>query len=136
MSNTFYPKGISRFLTADIDVTADTIKVVAVDSTYTYSSTDEFYTDLTGVLGTATALSGKSVADDGIFDASTTSYPGVGIGETVVAWILYKDTGVAGTSPLIAFTDTNDDGTSVSRAGDGSNIPIVWSNSTSKVFQL
>lgn len=136
MSNVFYPKGISRFLTADIDVTVDTIKVVGVDSSYTYSASDEFYSDLTGVLGTAATLGGKSVADDGIFDASTTSYTGVLVGETVAAWIVYKDTGVAGTSPLIAFLDTNDDGTAVSRAGDGTAIPIVWSDSTSKVFQL
>lgn len=136
MSNQFFPKGISRFLTSDIDVLADTIKVAAVDSTFVFSTAFEFYTDLTGVLGTPAALSGRSVADDGIFDASTTSYTGVLLGETVTAWILYKDTGVAGTSPLISIMDTNDDGTAVSRAGDGSAIPIVWSDSASKVFQL
>lgn len=104
-----------------IDLDTDTIKVMIVTSAYTPSLAHAFKSDITNeVSGTnytagGTAISGVTLALDGNTvewvhnDITwTQSASGFSNGRTFV-W--YKDTGVAGTSPLIMYaTETSDFG--------------------------
>ena len=47
--------------------------------------------------------------------------------------MLYKDTGVAGTSALIAYIDTI---TGFPLATNGSDITVQWSNGAYRIFAL
>lgn len=105
MAAAFYPTGLKAILDADIDLLADTIKCALVDTgTYTYSSAHDFYNDVSaGVIGTPGALDNRTTTA-GVFDADDEVFTAVS-GNSIEAVIIYKDTGNAATSPLIAFID-------------------------------
>lgn len=139
MSNTLYPSARSSFCKGEIDWEdgGTDFTVYLLDSSYTYDSGDEFVSAISGsILGTPQVLTGNTVLDDGICDSDDLNYPGVSIGETVVAIVIAIDTGSTATSPLIYFADTNNDTTPINRAGDGSVIPLVWAASTNRVFKI
>lgn len=134
MANALYPKAKEAFLSGSIDLTSATIKVVGVDlADYTYSAAHDFYDDIpSGArVGTATALSGKSVTN-GVFDASDTTLSSV-TGDQFEAVVIFKDTGVEATSNLIAFIDT---ATGFPLTPSGGNVPITWDNGANKIFAL
>lgn len=117
-----YPTGKKKFLDADIDLLVDTIKVALIDTgTYTYSAAHEFYSSVTGVVGTPATLSSKTTTG-GAFDAGDSTFTSV-TGASVEALIIYKDTGVAGTSPLIAYIDS---GTGLPITPSGGDIVVTW----------
>lgn len=131
MANTFYPKGKEKMLRAQINFDTDTIKAVLVSSAYTYSVTHEFLSSLS-VVGTAQTLATKTT-NDGIFDAGDVGFPALASGSTVKALVLYKDTGVDSTSPLLAYIDSI---TGFPMATSGGDVVIPWSNGASKIFSL
>ena len=134
MANALYGKGKEKILGADIDFAVDTIKVALVKNTYPQNlSTDEFYSDISAyVIGTPQTLSGKSLTL-GVFDAGDATYTAVTAGDTLEGVVIYKDTGVAGTSPLIAYIDTI---TGFPLATNGGDITIQWDNGSYKIFSL
>ena len=87
-------------------------------------------------LGTPTSLTGLAVLADGVLDAADVSYPGVAFGQTVERIVIAQDTGDDATSLVLIYLDTYDDTTPIYRAGDGSNIPIVWSNDDTRIAKL
>lgn len=108
MTNKLYPKAKEKFLSAGISWIADTIKLILVDKDdYTYSDTHEFLTDVPSAsrVATSTAFTGKGVTN-GVATASNFSFA-TATGDSGEALILYKDTGVESTSPLIAYVDNN-----------------------------
>lgn len=135
MANVLYEKGRAAILRGEIDWEDDTIKVALLSSSYTRASSDEFLSDLAGVLASAT-LTNCAVLDDGIADADDVAVSGVGVGQIVERVVVYKDTGSAATSPLIAYMDENDDTTAIYREGDGGAITLMFSNSATRVFRL
>lgn len=104
-----------NIMNGSIDLDTDTIKVALVTSTYTPDQdTHEFFSSVTNeVSGTGysaggAALANKAVTEDtinnkGVFDADDTSWASSTI--TARAAVIYKDTGVAATSPLICYID-------------------------------
>lgn len=129
----FQALGSNALLGTQIDLVNDTIKVVAVGSGYTFSQAHQFLSDLgANTIGSAVALSGKTVGA-GIFGASTTTLSAVPNGSTVVALVLYKDTGAAGTSPLIAFFDT---ASGLPFTGNGGDVQLVWDPGNFRIFQF
>lgn len=132
MSNTLYPKGAQKMLTGSIAFLADTIKVVWVPSGYTYSTGHEFLSDLGSTVGTAQTLANKSVTG-GVFDADDVDFGAIASGSTLKAAVLYKDTGVAGTSPLLAYLDEI---TGLPMATNGASIEIPWNNGAGKIISL
>jgi hypothetical protein len=112
-------------------MSSGTVKVALVDTgTYTYSSAHEFYSSVSGVIGTPQTLASKTFTN-GVFDAADITYTAVS-GATVEAFIIYIDTGVAGTSRLIAFIDTGFTGLPVTpNSGD---IAVAWN--ASGIFAL
>lgn len=133
MSNVVYPTGLAAILSADVDILVDTIKVAMVTSTYTYSAAHDFYDDLSGVVGTDQTLGTKAVTS-GIFTAANSTWTAVAGGSTIDALVVYKSTGVAATSQLLAYIDTRQDGTPLDIVTDGGNITITWGNG--RVFRI
>ena len=134
MANTLYGLGKNKILAATINLLTDTIKVRLVKNTYAQNlSTDEFISSVTKVTGTTDqTLTGKSVTL-GVFDADDPVFTAVPAGETSEGVVLYKDTGVEGTSPVLAYIDTI---TGFPLATSGGNITVQWDNGAYKIFSL
>ena len=143
MANALYPKYKELLLNPGtlgttsgtaVDLADDTIKVALVDTgTYTYSTAHDFYDDVSSaVVGTPQTLASKTVTS-GVFDAADVTFTAVS-GNSVEALVIYKDTGTASTSPLIAYIDTVSTGLPVTP--NGGNITVTWDNGSNKIFAL
>ena len=134
MANALYALGKEKILSGAINFVSDTIKVALVKNTYPQNlTTDEFYTSISAyVVGTPQTLGAKSVAL-GVFDAGDATYTAVTAGDTLEGVVIYKDTGVSGTSPLIAYIDTL---TGFPLATNGGDIQIIWDSGANKIFAL
>lgn len=131
MASLIYNKGKSKLLKGEIDFEDDTIKCALVTSSYTPDKdTDEYFDDLTNeVSGTGyttggKVLTNKSVNEDDVndraeFDADDITWTVATI--TARAAIIYKDTGVAGTSPLIVYIDFGED-----YSTSGADFTVEW----------
>lgn len=134
MSNALYDKGREAFLTGSINMSSDTIKAALVDTgTYTVNlSSHQYYSSVSSaVVGTPATLANKTVAA-GVFDADDVTYSSVS-GNSVEAIVIYKDTGTASTSPLIAYIDT---ATGLPVTPNGGNITVTWDSGANKIFKL
>jgi hypothetical protein len=122
MANALYPKTKAKFLQALIDLSDPylDIKAVLVDTgQYTYSAAHEFLSDVPA--GARIAISDALVnvtvdADTAAFDSDDPIIAGV-TGDTIEAIVLFVDTGVAATSALIMFQDTNITGAPLTPTG-------------------
>lgn len=132
MANALYPKAKEKFLDALIDMPTDTIKIALIDTgTYTYSSTDEFWSAASAAeIGTSQTLASKTITN-GVFDADNVTFTSVS-GASVEALIIYKDTGSAATSPLIMYLDVAASGLPVTP--NGNNIDVQFN--ASGIFAL
>ena len=133
MANTLYDLGRQAFLDADIDWSSDTIKVALVDTgTYTFSQSHQYYSSVSSaVVNTPQTLSSKT-STSGVADAADVTFTAVS-GSTVEALVIYKDTGSAATSPLIAYIDT---ATGLPATPNGGDITVTWDNGANKIFKL
>lgn len=133
MANAIYPKYKEALISGstNISLSSGTVKVALVDTgTYTYSSSHEFLTSLTGTVGTAQTLGTKTVTN-GLFDAADSTFTAVS-GSSAEALVIYIDTGTAGTSRLVAYIDTGVTGLPVTP--NGGDINITWN--ASGIFSL
>lgn len=135
MASGLYAFGRQSFLDGDIDWSGDNIKVLFVDAAdYTVNlATHQYHSDVTsgGIVATSGNLSGKT-STGGVADASDLTVSTV-TGDTFEALVIYKDTGVSGTSILIAYID---DYTGLPCTPNGSNITVAWPNDSNKIFKL
>jgi len=138
MANLLYPLAKQSLLSQSpsIDLDTDDIKVSLVRG-YTYSAAHQYLSDITGggggtIVATSSNLAGKSVTN-GVFDANDITYTAVAAGAACPYLIIYKDTGVAGTSPLIAYIDT---ATNLPVTPNGGDISVTWDAGASKIFAL
>jgi hypothetical protein len=135
MSSYIYDKARKSFCDGDFVLLTDNIKAVLVDTgTYTPSSSaDQYLSDIAAGARIATSgnLSGKSTTG-GVFDADDVTFSAV-TGASVEAVVLYKDTGVAGTSRLIAYIDSV---TGFPFTPSGADVTIVWDSGANKIFKL
>ncbi len=137
MASALYPKFKESCLSQNpsVDMDTDTIKVALVNTStdYTYSSAHQYKSSVTSYSGTTDQTLGSKTVTDGVFDAADATFSSVAVsgGKAVQALVIYKDTGSAATSPLIAYID----GFS-SVTPNGGNITVTWDNGASKVFAL
>lgn len=129
MASAKYPKFKQSILKADIDFDTATFKLALVTSAYTYSSSHQFRSSLSGVITTSSALQNITITD-GVFDADDITLTAVAAGSTIAAIVIYRDTGSSATDDLIVFID----GFSV--ATDNTDVIINWSNGANKIFAL
>lgn len=119
-----YPLGKKAFLDGDIDLLNDTIKALGIDTAdETYNAADQFHSDITGaaIVFTSAGLVGKTTTG-GVFNANDITVLGI-TGDPIEALIIFKDTGVSATSPLIAWFDIP---TYTPTGADGS---LIWNAS-------
>jgi hypothetical protein len=137
MANALYPKWKEARLqgtaNAALDGSGTTgVYAVLVDlGTYTYSAAHEFYSSLSGLVGTEQELTTKTYVN-GLFDAADSVVPSVS-GATVEAIVIFiKNAGANTTWRLVGFIDTGVTGLPVTP--NGGNINIGWN--ASGIFQL
>lgn len=128
MASALYPKYKESALSQNpsVDLDTDTIKVAAVDLTtdYTYSSAHQYKSDVTSYTGTTDqTLSSKTVTNGTFDDGGTVTFSALSQSgsKTIGALVIFKDTGTASTSPLIAYIDGF---TAVTP--NGGDITITW----------
>ena len=134
MANGMYVKGLEQLMQAGINLVSDTIKVTLVDAAdYTFDlAAYDFINDVPAGARVATAtLASKSVTG-GAFDAADVTFSGV-TGDPSEALVVWKDTTVEGTSPLIMYIDT---ATGLGVTPNGGDISVAWDNGTNKIFKL
>lgn len=131
MADVIYNSFKQKIMNGSIDLDTDTIKVALVTSSYTPNQDSHtVFSDVTnevsatGYTAGGATLSGVTVTQDdtdneGVFDATDSAWPSSSI--TARGAVLYKSTGVAGTSPLIAYIDFGQDVSSV-----GATFTIQW----------
>jgi len=134
MANVLYTKGKEAFLSASIDLIGQTIKVALVSNAYPQNVvTDQFYTSISAhVIGTPQTLANKSIVG-GVFDADDPTWSAVTAGTTLEGVVIYKDTGSAATSNLLAYIDTI---TGFPLLTNGGDITVQWDNGSYKIFSL
>lgn len=134
MASALYPKYKESALSQNpsVDMDTDTIKVALVNTTtdYTYSSAHQYLSSVTTYSGTTDQTLGTKTVTNGTFDAANATFSSVAIdgSKDVEALVIYKDTGSAATSPLIAYIDGF---TAVTP--NGGDITVTWDTS---IFSL
>ncbi|MDX7732233.1 hypothetical protein SJS46_03430 [Aeromonas caviae] len=133
MANALYDKGREKFLTGAINASADTLKCALIKDTYAPTlGSDEFFSTLSShVAGTPQTLTSKTVTG-GVLDAADVTFSAVPTA-AVKYCAIYKDTGSAATSPLIALFDT---AAGLPVSTNGGDIIIAWDNGANKIFKL
>lgn len=136
MANALYDLGREKFLTGAISWSSDDIKVCLVDTDdYTVNlATDEFLDpDVTaaGIVATSGNLGTKTTAA-GVADAADVTFTSV-TGDQCEALVIYKDSGLGTTSPLIAYIDT---ASGLPVTPNGGDITVQWDNGANKIFKL
>lgn len=136
MANALYDSGRAAFGNGGINWGSDTIKAQLIDTgAYTVNlSTHAFLSDIAGGarIGTAQTLTSKTNTA-GVMDAADISVTGLSSAPTIEAVVIYKDTGVEGTSQLIAYIDT---ATGLPVAAGATSVSVAWDNGANKIFKL
>lgn len=105
---------------------------VTVTAGYTFSAAHANFSDLTNTIGdggtgraNGELLVSPSITN-GVLDANDTVFASVT--GTIEAIVLYLDSGVDGTSSLIAYID------GISETPSGAEVTITWDSGASKIF--
>jgi uncharacterized glyoxalase superfamily protein PhnB len=141
MANAVYPKfknalgtGASN-VSLNVDTTTDGPFVALIDTgTYTYSASHEFYSSLSGVVGTDQRIVTPTfgTVSDGTFDGANITYTAVS-GNSVEALVYYrKNSGANTTWRLVLYQDTSVTGLPVTPNGGD----IVVTFNASGIFTL
>lgn len=135
MANALYPLWKEQLLqfTTNNNLSSGTVKVALIDTgTYTYSAAHQFWSSASASdVGTPQTLTGKTFTN-GVFDSTTNPIFTAVTGNSIEALIIYIDTGVEATSPLVAYIDTSVTGLPVTP--NGGDITITWN--ASGIFAL
>lgn len=136
--NALYQLARTSFLTQNpsIDWDTDNIKIVLTRSYTPNLTTDQFLSNVTGGGGTLVAtsgnLTGKTVVN-GVADADDVTFTAVAAGAACDYIIGYKDTGVAGTSPLIFAINS---ATNLPVTPNGGDITCAFDAGANKIFSI
>lgn len=107
MANKLFPNGKEALLAGDLDWDAHTFRIGFLPSGYVYDAAHDNLDDVTGMatpVATSGALANKTNVD-GVADADDFTLSAVS-GSAITQAVLYRDTGVASTSRLLAHYDT------------------------------
>ncbi len=130
MANDNYPKYKEALLSGAANTSLNAaegntgVYAVLVDTgTYTYNASHEFYTDLSGIVGSAQEITNKSITN-GLFDGDNIVVPNVS-GSTAEAIVIYRrNAGASSTWRLVLYLDSGVTGLPVTP--NGTNININW----------
>ncbi len=129
MANAIYPKYKEAVLGAAANSaltgsgTTGLYAALVDTGTYTYSAAHEFYSSLSGVVGTDQEVTSPTLTS-GTVDGGNVTVPAVS-GNSVEAIVLYrKNAGANTTWRLVAYIDTGQTGLPVTP--NGGDITIAW----------
>lgn len=133
MANAIYPLYKQSLLAGDANsdldnnTTDDGVYAALVDTgTYTYSAAHQFYSSLSGIVGTPQRITSPTVTS-GVLDGADVTFTAVS-GATCEAIVLYRrNAGADTTWRLVAFIDTGVTGLPVTP--NGGDIGITWNAS-------
>jgi hypothetical protein len=142
VANAVFPKAKEGFLDGSIDLDTAVIKVALVRG-YTYSSSHEFVSDVTGagatLHATSSGLANKDVTN-GVFDADDVTFTTPSTNASQHSLLIFQSSAVGGGSDVasssqrvIAWIDT---GTGVPIVPAGGDITVVWDSGSNKIFSL
>lgn len=133
MANAIYPLWkeaiIQALASSALNGTGVTgVFVALVDTgTYTYSAAHQFYSSLTGIVGTDQEVGATKTYTNGVLDGADLTFTAVS-GASVEALVLYvKNAGANTTWRLLAYIDTGVTGLPVTP--NGGNITVTWNAS-------
>ena len=130
--STLYPNAKQSLLQGSVfNLVSDTIKCALIDTgAYTYADAHQYWSSVPApaIVGTPTNLANKTITS-GVFDADDVLYQSL-TGPSIEAVILYKDTGNAATSPLLAYLD------GISILPQGNDLVVVWDQGPYRIFSL
>jgi hypothetical protein len=142
VANAVYPKAKEGFLDGSIDLDTAVVKVALVRG-YTYSSSHEFVSDVTGASGTLHATSAALTSIDvtnGVLDAADVTFTTPATDANQHSLLIFQSSAVAGgadvaasSQRVIAWIDT---GTGVPIIPAGGDITVVWDSGANKIFSL
>lgn len=133
MANAIYPKWKQSAMAGDSNTdldnntSTDGVYAVLVDTgTYTYSATHQFYSDLSGIVGSEQRIVSPTVAN-GLLDGDDVTFSAV-TGNSVEALVIFrKNSGANTTWRLFAYIDTGATGLPVTP--NGGDIIVNWNAS-------
>lgn len=138
MANALYPKWKEALLQGSagsaLNGSGTTgVYVALVDTgTYTYSAAHQYYSDLSGIVGTDQEIGATKSYTNGVFDGADVTHPSV-TGASCEALVIYiKNAGANTTWRLVAYIDSGVTGLPVTP--NGGNIDVAWN--ASGIFQL
>lgn len=136
MANQLFGKARQAFANGDISWSADAFQAYLIDtSLYSVAiDTHEFLSDIpSGArVGAPVTLAGKTNVL-GVCDANDVSHTGLTAAPTIEAIVLVQNTGVEGSSRLIAYIDT---ATGLPAAAGAPQVDVTWSNGADRIFKL
>lgn len=132
MSGKMYAKAKQKLWEAGLNWPSQDFKAVLLSSAYTADmAVHEFLDDLAGVVATSPNLDDKSCTN-GILDCGDITFTSV-TGSTCTQMVIYRDTGVPGTSPLVSH-HSNEVG--LPAYPNGGNIVVVVDSGSNKLVAL
>lgn len=133
MANAIYPKWKEALIQGSANSalngsgTTGVYAALIDTGTYTYSAAHEFYSSLSGIVGTPVEIGATKTYTNGVFDGADVTFTAVS-GATAEAVVLYvQNAGANTTWRLVAFLDTNI--TNLPVTPNGGNITITWNAS-------
>jgi hypothetical protein len=139
MATALYDTGRNAFLNSAINWGSDTIKACLIHNSaggtsYTPNlATDQFLSIIPGaaIVAAGVQITSPSSAA-GVANGASVTFVSVS-GVQADAIVIYKDTGTAGTSQLIAYIDS---AAGLPFVPSGGNIAITWDSGSNKIFKL
>lgn len=134
MANALYDSGRQGFLDGSIDWDTNTIKLVLTDhgADTPVPATDVNLSDISGgTIATSGAFTSPTTTA-GVADAADVTVTAV-TGASFESINIFKDTGSAATSRLIAYIDT---ATGLPLTPNGGDVTVSWDNGANKIFKL
>jgi hypothetical protein len=133
MANALYSKAKEAFLNGSINMVANTITIALIDTgVYTYSASHQYRNEVSNsAVISSTTLANKTITN-GVFDADDATFSSV-TGANCEALIIFSDTGIQGTSRLVAYIDS---ATGLPILPNGGDITVAFSSGSSRIFAL
>jgi hypothetical protein len=137
MANELYTAAKEDFLTGNLNLSSNTIKIILVDNAvYTQATAHTSLADVPDVAKVATANLTNTSVTGGVFDADDVTFTAV-TGANCEALIIYHDKSADGyansTMRLIAYIDT---ATGLPILPNGGDITVRFSSANTKIFAL
>ena len=139
MASKMQQTGLQKLMNAEVDMDTHTIRCIFTRaSTHVFSQAHDFFNDLVSPVGNngdalvtdGGQLDTPVIGADSTFDAADEVILSVDAGAALNQLHIYRDTGVASTSPLLAFID------GFTITPNGSNITIQWAGAPNFIWKL